>query len=161
MTGVRTSRRIVFQGLGGLGVALALAGCGGGDDDPTSAGSTDPASSAPPTNEPGSAEPTTGSSSSAPQGDVLVAAAEVPVGGGIVLLDDNLVVVQPVEGDFKAFSAACTHQGTPVEMDGAEMLCRTHGSRFALADGGVVTGPASAPLAEVGLTVADGQISLA
>ena len=38
---------------------------------------------------------------------------EVPVGSGRNYNIDNvqMVVTQPTEGDFKAFSAVCTHQG--------------------------------------------------
>ena len=37
--------------------------------------------------------------------------ATVPVGGGVILTKDEVVVTQPEAGTFKAFSAVCTHQG--------------------------------------------------
>lgn len=126
----RPTRRIVFQGLGALGVAAALAGCGGGD----SAGGG------------GGAVPEAGS--------VLATTSEVPVGGGVVLADANLVLTQPTEGDFKAFSATCTHTGTQVnEIDGTDIVCPNHNSRFSIADGSVTNPPASSPLEAVAITV--------
>ncbi|MCW2812802.1 MAG: hypothetical protein JWN84_257 [Nocardioides sp.] len=128
----RPSRRIVFQGLGALGVAAALAGCGGGSDDGGS-----------------------GVGGAAPEaGAALATTAEVPVGGGIVLPDANLVITQPTEGEFKAFLASCTHSGTQVnEVDGAEIVCPNHGSRFAIADGAALKPPASSPLESFAITV--------
>jgi len=42
-----------------------------------------------------------------------------------------------------------------------EIVCPCHGSRFSATDGSVVNGPATAPLAEFPVDVADGQITLA
>lgn len=135
MSDIRTSRRIVFQGLGALGVAAALAGCGGGAE----------SSSTPP-------EP----------GVPLATISEVPVGGGIVLPDASLVITQPTEGTFRGFDTACTHQGTPVnQVDGAEIVCPNHGSRFSIEDGSALQGPATAPLASVELTTKGQDIVLA
>jgi nitrite reductase/ring-hydroxylating ferredoxin subunit len=162
MSELRTSRRIVFHGLGALGVAVALAGCGGADEPTTSsspsddAGTSDPATSSAPTSDPAAtssaAEPT-----EAPA-DGLVATADVPVGGGVVLLDENIVVVQPTEGAFLAYSASCTHQGTQVVIDDEGIYCPTHGSRFSAEDGSPTAGPASAPLGEVSVSVVGDQV---
>jgi energy-coupling factor transporter ATP-binding protein EcfA2 len=40
----------------------------------------------------------------------LAATADVAVGGGVIVAD-KYVITQPVKGEFKAFSAICTHQG--------------------------------------------------
>lgn len=128
----RPTRRIVFHGLGAVGVACVLAGCGG--DGGGSGGGAQPEA-----------------------GAVLVAAADVPVGGGIVLPDANIVVTQPTEGEFKAFSATCTHTGTQVNaVEGTDIVCPAHGSRFSIADGSVVNPPASSPLESVTVTL-DGE----
>ena len=77
-------------------------------------------------------------------------ASKVPVGGGVVLADKNVVVTQPKAGTYAAFSAICTHQGCPlssVEERGA--FCACHSSYFDIADGSVVAGPARAPLPAV------------
>ena len=57
--------------------------------------------------------------------------------------DKDVVVTQPTAGEFKAFSATCTHQGCKVKSvaDGV-IVCPCHGSKFAIADGSVAAGPA-------------------
>ncbi len=85
-----------------------------------------------------------------PKDGVNVPAADVPVGGGTVLADEKVVVTQPAAGEFRAFSAVCTHQGCPVSTiaDGT-INCPCHGSRFSIEDGSVVHGPADQPLASL------------
>lgn len=122
---VRASRRIVFSGLGALGVAAALAGCAGSDG----GGSSTPSVAA---------------------GDELASASEVPVGGGVVLTDKKIVLTQPTAGEFKAFTAVCTHQGQLVtSVDGGKILCAHHGSSYSAETGDVEGGPAPSALAEV------------
>lgn len=40
--------------------------------------------------------------------------SDIPVGGGTIFQDERVVVTQPEEGTFKAFTAVCTHQGCVV-----------------------------------------------
>jgi Rieske Fe-S protein len=99
----------------------------------------------------------------APAGEVsvLAAVADVPVGGGVVLADRDVVVTQPVSGTFKAFSATCTHQGCAVsEVANGTINCPCHGSRFAVADGSVTAGPATTPLPEKTVAVQDNAVVL-
>lgn len=132
---VRTRRRILFHGLGAVGVAAVLAGCAG-DDGAGGRGGTD-------------VEP----------GTRLASADEVPVGGGLVLADERIVLTQPTEGEFKAFTAVCTHQQLPVgSVREGVIHCDNHGSEFDMATGEVTRGPATAALASVGITVEDGEI---
>lgn len=124
------SRRGVLRGVavGGMSVPL-LAACGGEE---TTGPSTETSSPSPTAAEP-----------------VSVPAADVPVGGGTILPDDLVVVTQPSEGEFKAFTAICTHQKCPVtEIADGEIKCPCHGSRYSIEDGSVVGGPAPAPLEE-------------
>ncbi len=106
--------------------------------------------------------PTTGGS--APAGGGLATASQVPVGGGTIVngADGPIVIVQPTAGQFKAYDAACTHQGTPVgaPVDGV-MTCPNHQSRFNATDGSVVNGPAGSPLKEIAITVNGDSITLA
>ncbi len=84
------------------------------------------------------------------------------LGGCFVVAAAKVVVTQPTEGEFKAFSAVCTHQGCVVESSSeGEIPCPCHASRFSLDDGSPVSGPATAPLAAVAITVDGDAISLA
>lgn len=86
------------------------------------------------------------SAASSAAGD-LIKAAEIPVGGGTVFPDLKVVVTQPTAGDYKAFSATCTHQGCSVESVANNVItCPCHGSQFDAATGAVKQGPATRPL---------------
>lgn len=158
------SRRHALAGaaLGVTGLASACSdesnggGSSGGTDadpSPTDAASATSSGSAP---APGSSEP--------PETDEpvagLVAAADVPVGGGVVLAEEKLVVTQPTRGTFKAFDATCTHQGCLVGSVDDTIHCPCHGSSFAIADGSVAGGPAPSPLPERQVRVQQGQVVL-
>ena len=128
-------RRRVIAGTAGLGLATPLLAACGGDD---------------------------GTSSNSGGGGPLTSTGDVPVGGGQIISDDEVVVTQPTEGDFKAFTAVCTHQGCIVgKVENGEILCPCHGSAFSATDGSVVNGPATAPLEEVKISVKGNEISLA
>ena len=151
----RPDRRRLLAGAAVLGVtAPILAACGSGDEPTGSSGSPQesPADSGSPT------EP--GGGGGGAQGDAaLVTTAEVPAGGGVVLDDRKVVVTQPAEGEFKAFSAICTHQGCLVgSVEDNNITCPCHGSQFSAEDGSVVTGPATAALAEVAVRVEAGNV---
>ena len=86
----------------------------------------------------------------------LASVADVPVGGGTVVETARVVVTQPVEGEFKAFSAVCPHQGCLVaEVRDGEIVCPCHGSRFDITTGDVVAGPATTGLNEKSVTRSD------
>ncbi|GAA4691073.1 Rieske (2Fe-2S) protein [Nocardioides nanhaiensis] len=136
MAQIQTSRRIVFQGMGALGVAAVLAACGGGGGEEETDGGAAPAA-----------------------GAVLTPTADVPVGGGIVLGDQGVVVTQPTEGDFKAFTATCPHQGNTVTgVEGGTIECSFHGSSFSAETGEREGGPATTGLTEVEITVENGEV---
>jgi nitrite reductase/ring-hydroxylating ferredoxin subunit len=72
---------------------------------------------------------------------------EIPVGGGRVLPHARVVITQPAEGEFRAFSMVCTHDACELDdVSGGTINCPCHGSRFAIADGSVVQGPARSGL---------------
>lgn len=80
-------------------------------------------------------------------GPVQVPVGDVPVGGGIVLRAERVVVTQPEPGVFHAFSAVCTHDRCLVSRVGNGVItCTCHGSAFSVTDGSVVRNPAQHPL---------------
>jgi len=84
----------------------------------------------------------------------LALTSDVPVGGGKILADKKIVITQPRAGSFEAFTAICTHQGCTVsDVSGGTVNCPCHGSRFSIANGSVVTGPAASALAPVSIKV--------
>lgn len=95
-------------------------------------------------------------------GEVLATAADVPVGGCFVVAGAKVVVTQPTEGDFKAFTAVCTHQGCLVESSTeGDIPCPCHSSKFSLDDGSPISGPATAALQAVEISVDGDSISRA
>ncbi|WP_369182962.1 Rieske (2Fe-2S) protein [Streptomyces sp. Y1] len=134
-----TSRRTLLCGAAAVlaaGGTVTLAGCGSSGD--------------------------SSAKSSAPKGPVdLGPATDVPVGGGKVFREQKIVVTQPAEGQFKAFSAKCTHAGCVVDQVKKQQIqCPCHGSRFAIADGSVQDGPAPTPLPAFAVTVEGGNLKV-
>ncbi|MEU1623506.1 ubiquinol-cytochrome c reductase iron-sulfur subunit [Streptomyces sp. NPDC008238] len=101
-----------------------------------------------------------GPGAAAPEGPVeLGAATEVPVGGAKLYREAKIVVAQPTQGSYRAFSAVCTHQGcTCDKVEDTALSCPCHGSVFDAATGAVRTGPATKPLTKVDVQVKDGKL---
>lgn len=76
---------------------------------------------------------------------------EVPEGGmKLVEAHGSKVVLANIAGDIVAFGNDCPHAGCPLadegELDGEELECHCHGSRFNVRSGEVLEGPAEEPL---------------
>ncbi len=140
-----TTRRAVLAGAAALGAVAVLAGCG----DKTPDGGTKTPDKGDQGDSPGAA-------------GVSAKTSEIPVGGGKVFDTQKVVVTQPTAGQFKAFTAVCTHQGCTVSTvkDGT-INCPCHGSKYSIADGSVQGGPAPAPLAAKTVTVNGDEITVA
>ena len=146
------SRRALLAGAG-VTCAAMLAGCTTHD---ANNGGFTPATSGTATSAGGSAPATGGSAAtgSAPAAGALAATSQVPDGGGKIIDGKNIVITQPQAGSFKAFTAVCTHQGCIVNsVSGGTINCPCHGSKFSIANGSVVNGPAPSPLAPVNIEV--------
>ncbi|MGQ4442671.1 Rieske (2Fe-2S) protein, partial [Streptomyces violaceoruber] len=103
-----------------------------------------------------------GGGENAGAGAALAATADIPEGGGKVFPDQKVVVTHPAAGDFKAFSATCTHQGCAVKSVADGLInCPCHNSSFSITDGSVQGGPAPKPLPAVQITVSGDSIRLA
>ncbi|MCX4991935.1 MULTISPECIES: Rieske (2Fe-2S) protein [unclassified Streptomyces] len=110
----------------------------------------------------GDGDSSSDSSPKASSGEQLATTSDIPVGGGTIFKEQKIVVTQPAKGDFKAFSAICTHAGCTVNKvaDGT-IDCPCHGSKFSVEDGAVKAGPAPRPLPAEKITVEGNSIRLA
>jgi Rieske Fe-S protein len=162
--------------LGATAAAGALAGCAvyGRQPEPAPAPAR-PTGAA----EPGSGDDSSGSdgSGSGSDGDgdgdggsgpALARTGDVPAGGGLILSDAQVVLTQPAAGEFRGFSAVCTHQGCAVtSVSDGTINCPCHGSRFSIEDGSVVQAAAGlspdqqSPLPEVAISVDGDTVALA
>jgi Rieske Fe-S protein len=134
---------VVLRGAAVSGLALPLVAACGSD---SGASSGEPATSA---------EASGGGTGGA------IATSDVPVGGGLVVPDQQVVVTQPKEGEFLAFTAVCTHQQcTVATVEGGTINCPCHGSKFSIEDGSVVDGPAPSPLEEKSVSVEGDSIAV-
>jgi Rieske Fe-S protein len=149
LPGRETTRRAALAGAGFAGLAATLAACGGGSSS-SSSGSTSGSGAA-------------GSGAAGNSGNAALAStSEIPVGGGKVFSAGKVVVTQPTAGEFKAFSAVCTHLQCLVDrVAGGTIDCPCHGSEFSVKNGSVVSGPATSPLPAQAIKVAGGKIKLA
>ena len=146
-------RRTVLAGIGAVGAAAVLAGCGGSSDNGSGTGAQPPAGGA-------SAASGDSGSTGADSGDAIKT-SDIPVGGGKIFDTANIVVTQPTAGNFKAFSATCTHAGCQVAtVQGGTIHCPCHGSQYSIVDGSVQSGPAPLPLPRKTITITKGDIIL-
>jgi Rieske Fe-S protein len=154
------TRRGLLAGVGLVGLASAVTAC------------TPAESAASPAIESASAASASASVSSAVASgaasyassraaQLLAATSKIPVGGGQIFTASQVVVTQPSAGEFKAFSAVCTHMGCIVsQISNGTIDCPCHGSQFSIKNGDVVAGPAPSPLPAKNIKVTGGSIFL-
>jgi Rieske Fe-S protein len=157
------TRRGVLAGVGLVGLAGAITACGAGASSSTPAAgnaATSPAAAGTTPGGPESSAPASGASS-APAANALAATSQIPVGSGTVFSGQQVVVTQPSAGEFKAFSAVCTHMGCIVnQVSDGTIDCPCHGSQYSIKTGDVVAGPAPKPLPAKQIKVSGGSIFL-
>ncbi len=182
----RSTRRGVLAGVGLVGLAGAVSACGSGGSGSSSAGTSagaPPATGAAsaPSSAPGSSASGSsasgssasgssasgssasgdGASTGGAQGSALATTSEIPVGSGKIFTTEKVVVTQPNSGDFKAFSAVCTHMGCIVAtISNGTIDCPCHGSQYSISTGAVVGGPAPSPLPARSINVSGSNIFL-
>ncbi|MFI1257965.1 Rieske (2Fe-2S) protein [Streptomyces netropsis] len=153
------SRRSVVAAVGATGLAAALAACGS-DEKSTTPGTPDADATSDTARPPSTAGPES-SAAGATGGRALARTSEIPEGGGKVFADRRVVVTQPSKGEFKAFSAVCTHQKCVVkDVSDGTINCPCHGSKFSIEDGSVRHDPAKLPLPEMKISVQGDSIGL-
>jgi nitrite reductase/ring-hydroxylating ferredoxin subunit len=65
-----------------------------------------------------------------------------------------ILITQPRVGEFRGFSAICTHAGFVMNnMANSEIKCDNHGAVYSAEDGSVLSGPAPRALGKVEVTV--------
>ncbi|GAB1823155.1 hypothetical protein HerbRD11066_63190 [Herbidospora sp. RD11066] len=187
VTSALTRRGLVFA-VGGAGLAAALTACtgyssgttaqveppgsvpadqavpAGGSDNPPPAtdDQNDPPAEDPPAEEPPAEDPPAEEEPPPAAANAFARTSDIPEGGGKIFESEKIVITQPTAGEFKCFTAVCTHAGCSVaSISGGTINCPCHGSKFKITDGSVAGGPAPSPLEEKQITVNGGNITLA
>ncbi|MDQ0990071.1 Rieske (2Fe-2S) protein [Streptomyces sp. V3I7] len=156
-----SSTRRTALATGAAALAAGCVGCSSNGNGSASAAST-PASGPASTPVSQTSAATSAASSDTAAGHALTTTADIPVGGGRIFEKQKVVVTQPKKGEFKAFSAICTHQGcTVTKVADGTIDCPCHGSKFEITDGAVAHGPATRPLPEEKIMVEGNSIHLA
>jgi Rieske Fe-S protein len=147
-------------GVGAAGASI-LAACGGGQEKASS-----PAADQEVTGRVEGATEATQSGATVAQvkrGGSIAGESDVTASSAVEFTDEELgqpaVLVRLENGDFKAYSAVCTHRGCTVNYRDGKLACPCHGSVYDPArDAAVEAGPAPAPLTEIPVEVRGGEV---
>jgi 3-phenylpropionate/trans-cinnamate dioxygenase ferredoxin subunit len=73
--------------------------------------------------------------------------SDIPDPGTMVLeLEDRILVLVHVDGQYYCLDDVCTHDGGPLAdgtLEGCELICPRHGARFDVRNGQALTMPAT------------------
>jgi Rieske Fe-S protein len=156
-TNSQATRRGVLAGVGLVGLASAITACSSGSS--SSAPAAGGAAATP--GGPESSAPAASGAAAGGAAGALATTSQIPVGGGMIFSAKQVVVTQPTAGDFKAFSAVCTHMGCIVnQINNGTIDCPCHGSMYSITTGAVVGGPAPKPLPAKQIKVSGDSIFL-
>jgi cytochrome b6-f complex iron-sulfur subunit len=139
-------RRTVFQGAGLMAGLTLVQACGGGSDEGSPA----------PTRAATSTEP-----APSPTPEVLVALADIPVGGAVsaqTSLGEKLILARPTATTAVGFSAKCPHRGCTVAPATGKIACPCHGSTYNTTTGERLGGPTPTGLAPFPVKVQGGNV---
>lgn len=94
-------------------------------------------------------------------GQHIANASDVPPGRAVQFTSTNgdpAWLLHEPNGDFRAFSAVCTHAGCTVGLQGGEFICPCHGGSYSASDGSVLGGPPPSPLPRLNIRVVNGDV---
>ena len=95
--------------------------------------------------------------------DVAPANDLLPGDYRVVDVEDVLIAVINVDGDFYAIEDVCTHDSeclTGGEIEGEEIICPRHGARFNIKSGEALTAPAYEPVTTFPVRIENGVIQV-
>ena len=102
-----------------------------------------------------------------PSGDVPKSLSKnrIPLlrAAGIGKPKDPRIALANVGGTFHAIDDTCTHMGCSLgdgKLDGSVVRCACHGSRFDVATGGLVNGPAQKPVRSYPVQVVGDEVQV-
>jgi 3-phenylpropionate/trans-cinnamate dioxygenase ferredoxin component len=91
-------------------------------------------------------------------------AEEFPAGTSVTVdLDNGVVAVFNVNGEFHAIEDLCTHDGGDLasgDLEGDEIVCPRHGARFNVRTGEVLAPPAYEDVRTFPVRVQDGMVQV-
>lgn len=86
-----------------------------------------------------------------------------PGGHRVVDVDDVVIAVFNIEGEFFAIEDVCTHDGgelTGGEIENDVIVCPRHGAKFSIRSGEVLAPPAYEPVDTFPVRVQDGVVQV-
>ena len=95
---------------------------------------------------------------------------EFPPGSGrLVDMDDTMVAVFNIDGEYFAIEDVCTHDGSPFLgcglapedlLEGDEIVCPRHGARFSVRTGAALSAPAYEPTTSFPTRIEQGMVQV-
>lgn len=104
---------------------------------------------------------TPGQSQQTPSGYVLVSPLSALSGKSSAYFNHptrGLSILVDYGGEWRGFSAICTHAGCTVDFTGSEIYCPCHGGAFSPTSGSVLGGPPPSPLPEYTVLIQGGNL---
>lgn len=95
--------------------------------------------------------------------DVASAEEIAPGDYRVVDIDDALIAVFNINGEFYAIEDVCTHDYETLTggcIEGEEIICPRHGARFNIKTGEALTPPAYEPVATLPVRVENGMVQV-
>ena len=101
--------------------------------------------------------------------DVEPAANFAPGAAKLVDVDDVMIAVFHLDGEFFALEDVCSHDGSPILgsgvdaadlIEGEELVCPHHGARFCIRDGAALAPPAYEAMKKIPVRVENGMVQI-